>query len=61
MRLFHWPILRPRGSGKIMDTSIETSSEMGFAASVAPEDVHCGDYIALLSVIHEYPSFLLVL
>ena len=28
------------------------------AASVAPEDIHCGDYIAVLNVIYEYPSFL---
>src|SRR5437867_1370328 len=27
------------------------------AASVAPEDLRCGDFMAVLSVIHEYPSF----
>lgn len=28
------------------------------AASVAPEDLQCGDYVAILNVVYEYPSFL---
>jgi hypothetical protein len=31
--------------------------ETGLAATVAPEDLRCGDFVAVLSVIHEYPSF----
>ena len=32
--------------------------EIGLVASIAPEDLRCGDFVAILSVIHEYPSFL---
>ena len=28
------------------------------SASVAPEDLHCGDYVAALNVVHQFPSFL---
>jgi hypothetical protein len=28
------------------------------ASCVAPEDLNCGDYVAVLNVIHEFPSFL---
>ena len=40
-----------------MESLLEASSEIGLAASVAPEDLQCGDFVAVLSVIHEYPSF----
>jgi hypothetical protein len=33
-------------------------SQTGVAASIAPEDLQRGDCVAILSVIHEYPSFL---
>jgi len=41
-----------------MKTRLSARSETGLAASVAPEDLCCGDYVAILSVIYEYPSFL---
>jgi hypothetical protein len=28
------------------------------AASVAPEDLNCGDYVAALNVVHQFPPFL---
>jgi hypothetical protein len=37
---------------------LSTKSELEVAASVAGEDLRRGDYVAVLSVIHEYPSFL---
>ena len=37
---------------------LTAESELGLSASVAPEDLRCGDFVAVLSVIHEYPSFL---
>ena len=37
---------------------LSTGSELEVAASVAAEDLRRGDYVAVLSVIYEYPSFL---
>jgi hypothetical protein len=37
---------------------LSADSETDLAASIAPEDLRCGDYVAVLSVIYEYPSFL---
>jgi hypothetical protein len=34
-----------------------TENELEVAASVAGEDLRRGDFVAVLSVIHEYPSF----
>lgn len=38
--------------------SAENESDMGLAASVAPEDLRRGDFVAVLSMIYECPSFL---
>jgi hypothetical protein len=35
-----------------------TDNELELAASVGSEDLRCGDYVAVLSVTYEYPSFL---
>lgn len=40
-----------------MNTTREQMDEVQLAACVAPEDIHCGDYLAILSRIEEYPSF----
>jgi hypothetical protein len=40
-----------------MESLLSASCESELAASVAPEDLRCGDFVALLSVTHEYPSF----
>lgn len=37
--------------------SMSVNGQTELAASVAPEDLQCGDYVAVLSVIREYPSF----
>jgi hypothetical protein len=34
-----------------------STSDSDLAASIAPEDLQRGNYVALLSVTHEYPSF----
>jgi hypothetical protein len=39
------------------ETLLCKASPTGLAASVAPEDLECGDFVAILSVTHEYPSF----
>ena len=43
------------------ESSIESASaehdQAYLAATVAPEDLCCGDYVAILSVIEEWPSF----
>jgi hypothetical protein len=36
---------------------LSNDSEIELAASVAPEDLRCGDSVAILSLVHEYPSF----
>ncbi|WP_254508107.1 hypothetical protein [Anatilimnocola floriformis] len=41
-----------------MKTTTETSSETSVAATLAPEDVACGDYVALLKVTYELPTYL---
>jgi hypothetical protein len=41
-----------------MVVMLSVGSDSGLAATVAPEDLRCGDYVAVLTVIHEYPSFL---
>jgi hypothetical protein len=40
-----------------MEAVLSSDDECAVAASVGPEDLRCGDYIAVLSVIYEYPSF----
>ena len=40
-----------------MNTTRDKTNEAQLAACVAPEDIHCGDYLAILSRIEEYPSF----
>jgi hypothetical protein len=40
-----------------MMQSLSSTSPTELAASVAPEDLRCGDYVAVLGVICEYPSF----
>jgi hypothetical protein len=39
------------------ETCWPENSPTTLAASVAPEDLLLGDYVATLSVIHEFPSF----
>jgi hypothetical protein len=41
-----------------MKTNTKLSPATTVAASVAGEDVHCGDYVALLSHIYELPTCL---
>ena len=41
-----------------MKTTIPVNQDTCIAASVAPEDLRCGDYVAELNVIYEFPSFL---
>jgi len=41
-----------------MNTRIHEKGPTSLAASVAPEDLQCRDYVAVLNVIHEFPSFL---
>ncbi len=40
-----------------MKTASGTASETTVAATVAGEDVNCGDFVALLSTIYELPSY----
>ena len=44
--------------GPLMNTSVSTTDTTSLAASVAPEDLKCGDYVAVLKEIIEVPSFL---
>jgi hypothetical protein len=39
------------------ETVLSDASPSELASYVAPEDLECGDYVAILSVLHEYPSF----
>jgi len=41
-----------------MKTSTEIDVSTTVAATVAGEDIHCGDYVALLNIICEVPSYL---
>ena len=41
----------------IMTTNVSTA-ETSLAAPVAPEDVRCGDFVAILSEVIELPSFM---
>jgi hypothetical protein len=41
----------------MMDLFQSADCRTDLAASVAPEDLRCGDFVALLSVVHEFPSF----
>ncbi|MCA9154275.1 MAG: hypothetical protein KDA55_13870 [Planctomycetales bacterium] len=41
-----------------MKTETQTQATMTVAASVAPEDLRCGDFVAVLSEVIELPSFL---
>lgn len=41
-----------------MKTSLETESTTTVAATVAGEDVHCGDFITLHSATFEVPSYM---
>jgi hypothetical protein len=42
-------------------SSVETEASADrsptLASTVAPEDLKCGDYVAALNVVHEFPSF----
>jgi hypothetical protein len=38
-------------------TTLTNKSEIDVAASVAPEDLRCGDLVGIQSVIYQYPSF----
>lgn len=40
-----------------MNTTREKMDDAQLAACVAPEDIHCGDYLVILSRTEEYPSF----
>jgi hypothetical protein len=40
-----------------VDTELSDINELGLAASIAPEDLRCGEYVAVLSTTYEYPSF----
>jgi hypothetical protein len=42
---------------RTIETELAETSPSELAASVAPEDLECGDFVAVLSVTHEYPSF----
>ena len=41
-----------------METVLTDNGETDLAARVAPEDLRRGDFVAILSVVYEYPSFL---
>jgi hypothetical protein len=41
-----------------MKTNTKLSPEPTVAASVAGEDVNCGDYVAVLSYVYELPTYL---
>ena len=41
-----------------MKVSTETSCETSVAATLAPEDVACGDFVAVLKVTYELPTYL---
>lgn len=41
-----------------MTTTHEDKHVSRLAATVAPEDLNCGDYIAALNVVYQFPSFL---
>ena len=41
-----------------MKTTVPTNQDTSVAASVAPEDLRCGDYVTALNQIYELPSFL---
>jgi hypothetical protein len=41
-----------------MKTIRELCDSPQLSASVAPEDLNCGDYVAALNVLHQFPSFL---
>ena len=43
--------------GPLMNTSVSRTAITSLAASVAPEDLKCGDYVAVLKEIIEVPSF----
>ena len=40
-----------------MTTNFSTTDKTSLAASVAPEDLRCGDFVAVLNEILECPSF----
>ena len=41
-----------------MKTDVSITDDTALAASVAPEDLKCGDFVAVLIEVTEYPSFL---
>ena len=49
---------RPVHSGVIMNSTISRNQRTSVARTVYPEDLKCGDYVAVLNVIEEFPSFL---
>ena len=41
-----------------MKTAHTRNNALHLAACVAPEDLECGNFVAVLNVVHEFPSFL---
>ncbi len=41
-----------------MKTIRENGRSPGLAACVAPEDLNCDEYVAILNVVREFPSFM---
>jgi hypothetical protein len=41
-----------------MKAITKTPLEPGVASTVAPEDLNCGDYVAVLNIVCEVPSFM---
>ena len=39
-------------------TETSTDDETALAATIAPEDLRCGDYVSLLNEVFEFPSWL---
>jgi hypothetical protein len=41
-----------------MKADVSTTDDTTLAASIAPEDLKCGDFVAVLNEVIEFPSFL---
>ena len=44
---------------RTMNSTLSTNNDTAVAALAPPEDLRCGDYVAALNSIVEFPSFLL--
>jgi hypothetical protein len=42
----------------LMKTGLSNTETASLAVSVAPEDLNCGDFVAVLNELHELPSYL---